>query len=174
MTSRFIIITENGLSKMSIFIDSGASEDKPSKSAGVRGCNWSLTKNNPAENLEDFFNRLRSGSKFARAQLERGKSGTPHFQAVVGYANARTMKSMIKNWPGCHIEKARSVLHLWDYCGKASVDDGSETLEGPLEHGLPPAQKNVKGDTKKRNEMILKIGLKKAVDDGVIALAQAP
>lgn len=57
---------------------------------------------------------------------------------------------MFKRFPGCHIEKTRNALATWEYCGKEDTK-----IEGPYEHGLPPASKNVKGDTKKRNEMIL-------------------
>jgi len=39
-----------------------------------------------------------------------------------------------------------------------------------MEFGVPPAAKNVKGDTKARNAMILEFGVVKAVDDGLIPL----
>jgi len=53
----------------------------------------------------------------------------------------------------------------WNYCGKEE-----SRLEGPLEHGVPPASKRVKGDTKKRNEMILEYGVVKAVAEGLIPI----
>lgn len=56
-------------------------------------------------------------------------------------------------------------MAAWNYCGKADT-----RLEGPLEHGLPPAAKNVKGDTAARNKMILEYGEVKAVDDGLIPI----
>ncbi len=56
----------------------------------------------------------------------------------------------------------------WVYCGKEKT-----RIEGPLEHGLPPAAKNVKEDTKKRNAMIIKMGLKEAIDEGYIPIEKA-
>lgn len=45
----------------------------------TRGKNFSLTKNNPDETLEEFMNVLKKDAVYARAQLEKGDSGTPHF-----------------------------------------------------------------------------------------------
>lgn len=53
----------------------------------------------------------------------------------------------------------------WNYCGKEDT-----RLEGPLEHGVPPASRAVKGDTKERNKMILEYGALKAVEDGLIPI----
>lgn len=44
-------------------------------------------------------------------------------------------------------------MKSWNYCGKEET-----RLEGPLEHGIPPASKAVKGDTAARNAMILEKG----------------
>lgn len=55
--------------------------------------NYVLTINNPvitlAEQLEMFG---RAGAVKAIAQLERGESGTPHFQCFIAYANERSFK----------------------------------------------------------------------------------
>ncbi len=72
---------------------------------------------------------------------------------------------MHKNFPGCHVELTKNAMAAWNYCGKADTK-----LEGPLEHGVPPAAKNVKGDTKQRNEMIIEYGVVKAVNDGLIPI----
>jgi hypothetical protein len=53
----------------------------------------------------------------------------------------------------------------WEYCGKKDT-----RLEGPLEHGLPPASKNVKGDTAARNKMILEKGEVWAVEEGLVPI----
>ena len=39
-----------------------------------------------------------------------------------------------------------------------------------MEHGVPPAAKNIKGDTAKRNKLILEYGVIKAVNDGLIPI----
>jgi len=125
-----------------------------------------MTVNNPEETLEVFMAKLSNhGAVYARAQLEKGDNGTPHFQACVGYARDRRITAMIKLFPGTHVEHSKNALAAWRYCGK---EDSRE--EGPLEFGVPPAAKNVKGDTKARNAMILEYGVVKSVDEGLIPL----
>lgn len=123
--------------------------------------------NNPNCSLNEFFERLSHEAKFARAQLERGKEGTPHFQACVGYDKNIRHARMVKRFPKCHIEHAKNAMALWTYCGK----EESRSPEEPcLSQGLPPASRAVKGDIKKRNEMIIEYGVTKAIDDGIIPL----
>lgn len=62
----------------------------------VKARNFMLTKNNPKETLEEFAEVLKAEAVFSRVQLEKGESGTPHFQACVGYKNARQLKAVIK------------------------------------------------------------------------------
>jgi len=131
----------------------------------MKSKNFMLTKNNPKESLEEFHQILKADSVYARVQLELSASGTPHYQACVGYKNERHMKALIKQFDGCHIEVARNAMRAWKYCGKEDT-----RKEGPLESGVPPAAKNVKGDTKTRNEYILKHGVCKAVDEGHLPL----
>lgn len=68
-------------------------------------------------------------------------------------------------FPNTHIEKSRNALKAWNYCGKEDT-----RREGPKEHGVPPAAKNVKGDTAERNKMIIEMGLVAAVDQGLIPI----
>lgn len=131
-----------------------------------RSLNWMLTVNNPDCSLDDFFDHLKANdAKYARAQLEVGDSGTHHFQACVGYKALVRFKRMTLLFPETHIEPAKNALKSWNYCGKEDT-----RVEGPLEFGLPPAAKNVKGDTKKRNAMIIEYGVVKACEDGLIPL----
>lgn len=58
------------------------------------GTNYSLTKNNPKESLEEFFIELCKGARYARCQLEIGAEGTPHIQACVGYSQNTRLKAM--------------------------------------------------------------------------------
>ncbi len=72
---------------------------------------------------------------------------------------------MRKLFPDMHIEKAKIAMAIWKYCGKEE-----SRIEGPLEHGLPPAARNIKGDTKERNKMIMEYGVVKAVEEGLIPI----
>jgi len=51
--------------------------------------NFIMTKNNPKESLTEFFEILKRDAVCACVQLERGETGTPHFQAFVSYKNGR-------------------------------------------------------------------------------------
>lgn len=123
--------------------------------------------NNPMLSIHEFFERLQMKSVYARCQLEKGEQGTHHFQACVGYDKNVRHAKMTKDFPKCHIEKGKSAMALWNYCGKEETRDPQEPC---LSHGLPPASKNVKGDTKKRNAMILEYGVVKAVEEGLVPL----
>lgn len=78
--------------------------------------NFILTKNNPKETLNEFFDILKRDAVCACAQLERGESGTPHFQAFVSYNGQRHHKAMVKKFPGCHVEVAKNAMAAWNYC----------------------------------------------------------
>lgn len=56
-------------------------------------------------------------------------------------------------------------MKAYNYCKKEDT-----RLEGPLEHGVPPAALNVKGDKAERNKLLIDIGAEKAVDEGYINL----
>lgn len=128
--------------------------------------NFFLTKNNPKETLTEFFEILKRDAVCARVQLERGEqTGTHHFQAFVSYQSKRHATAMRKKFPGCHVDPAKSAMASWEYCGKKET-----RIEGPLEYGVPPAAKNVKGDTAKRNKMILEKGEVWAVEEGLVPI----
>lgn len=129
--------------------------------------NFTGTKNNPKETLEEFLQVLKRlpNSTAARAQLEKGENGTPHFQWMVCLSKVARLPSMIKKLPGCHVEAAKNAMAAWKYCGKEDT-----RLEGPAEFGVPPASRAVKGDTKARNKMIMEMGVVKAVEEGLIPL----
>lgn len=71
--------------------------------------------------------------------------------------------------PHAHIEPAHSPLDAWKYCGKEDT-----RVEGPVEWGIPAANKKA-GDTKKeRNELLLAKGAVQAVLDGDITIKEFP
>jgi len=129
--------------------------------------NFTGTKNNPEETLEEFLGVLKRlpGAVAARVQLERGAEGTPHFQWCVTLSKVSRIKAIALKLKGCHVEAAKNALAAWRYCGKED-----SRVEGPLEFGLPPASRAVKGDTKERNRMILDMGPLKAVEDGLVPI----
>jgi len=136
-----------------------------------KSANWFMTVNNPKETIQEFFELLCKDAVFARVQEERGTEGTRHYQACVGYRTQRHFKKLQKSFPGAHIERSKSAMAAWTYCGKKETRvEGTE----PLSHGVPPAAKNVKGDTAERNKMLLAKGPKTCVDEGLIPLERLP
>lgn len=91
--------------------------------------NWVLTKNNPEETLEEFVATLQKivECTWGAGQLEKGSSGTPHFQYAFGTKSPTRLQTLIKRLPGCHIEVARSGLNAARYCQKPEG-----RLHGPI------------------------------------------
>lgn len=129
--------------------------------------NFTGTYNNPKVSLDEFIAVLKAlpNCKAGRAQLEKGEEGTPHFQWCVSLENPRSVLSIRKALKGSHVEVSRNAMAAWKYCGKED-----SRLEGPVEFGIPPAAKNVKGDTAARNKMIIEMGVVKACEEGLIPL----
>lgn len=74
-----------------------------------------------------------------------------------------TLASMRKKLKGSHVEVSKNALAAWRYCGKED-----SRVSGPWEFGVPPAARNVKGDTAERNRLIIEYGVTKAVDEGLV------
>lgn len=132
--------------------------------------NFTGTYNNPPESLAEFIQRLENlpNKLYGRAQLEKGEEGTMHIQWCVGFTKSTRVTAVRRALPGSHVEMARNAMAAWTYCGKEDT-----RMEGPLEYGVPPAAKNVKGDTAKRNKMIIEYGLVKAIDKGLVPIEKA-
>lgn len=72
---------------------------------------------------------------------EIGASGTPHLQGTVIFPSQRTLVSVIKKLPGCHVEVCKALEQSITYCKK----DGDVT-----ERGIPPISKEEQGKGEKR------------------------
>ena len=89
---------------------------------------------------------------------------------MVSYEGGRRLATVIRQFKGCHVEPAKNAMALWKYCHKeeSRLPGGDQFSEG-----LPPAAKNVRGDTKEKNRMILEYGLSKALDEGLVSFEKA-
>jgi hypothetical protein len=61
--------------------------------------------------------------------------------------------------PRVHWEPTRDVMKAADYVTKEQ-----SRIEGPWEFGLRPARRNVSGETKERNKILIEMGAESAVD----------
>ncbi len=126
---------------------------------------WFLTKNNPQESLTEFTDFAKQGATYIRAQLEKGASGTVHFQVALGYKNQLHHLSMVKKFPGCHVMVTRNPGAAYDYCGKED-----SRIEGPISYGCPPPRLNTTGEKKAFNMRALEIGAERCVEEGHIKI----
>jgi len=99
-----------------------------------RSRNFSLTSNNPVIPVTEFHDLISKNALYARVQSEKGEQGTLHFQACIGYKTMQSLSTIIKRFPGCHVEVTRNAQAAWDYCGKED-----SRIEGPYSHGIPPS-----------------------------------
>lgn len=131
--------------------------------------NYIVTINNPTIDVHQFLEKIKvAGFKYARVQLEQGENGTRHLQGCFG-GKATRFTVINKLLPDAHIEAAKSPYDAWEYCGKEDT-----RVEGPVEFGVPPANRARKGDLKRRNAMLLEKGAAAAVTDGDIPIMQLP
>lgn len=79
---------------------------------------------------------------------EVGESGTPHLQGFISFSNARSLKSVIKLLPGCHITVARNVEASIKYTQK----DGDWTERG--DRPMTQAEKGA-GEKRRWDEILL-------------------
>lgn len=97
-----------------------------------------FTCNNYTLEHEERVRRL--ASRWTLYGREVGESGTPHLQGLIWFANARSLKSLIKKLPGFHLEVARGTPEeCEEYCSK----DGDVWSSG--ERPLSDAEKGELG-----------------------------
>jgi len=79
-----------------------------------------------------------------------------------------TLTALKKHCKFAHFELVKINNGADEYCNKEDT-----RLEGPWEFGIKPARKNLKGDTKRRNEQLMEMGTAKAVAEGYIKIEDA-
>lgn len=98
---------------------------------------WSITWNNPKISGKEFNKLLKnSGSAQHTFQLEKGKSGTPHFQCCVRFVNAKSFTAVKKLIPKANLQPARDFKTLLVYCSKEDTREEGPWLWGITEDQL--------------------------------------
>lgn len=91
----------------------------------TRGTAWSVTINNPTADDEINISVARGLSGWSvQGQLEKGENGTPHYQLFVKTPQVR-WAAVCKRFPRGHVELARNVAALANYCQKDDTRIGS-------------------------------------------------
>lgn len=98
-----------------------------------RARNWVFTWNNPGEGSKEEV--LNIDCRYVIFQLEKGESGTPHYQGTIVFNNTKRFSAVKNLLPHCHIEPCASLSDSIEYCSK---EEGRE--EGPWEKGTKPSQ----------------------------------
>jgi len=74
-------------------------------------------------------------------------------------AHKKSITALKKHCSKSHFEIVKFNNGADEYCNKEET-----RVEGPWTFGIRPARKNLKGDTKRRNEQLLEIGTVAAVE----------
>lgn len=128
---------------------------------------WCFTINNPTEEDDP---RLWPGVQFLAFQLEKGESGTPHYQGYVVFSKRIRLSGLKKinpraNW-GARIATHEKALHYvtkphpncqCEHCLKCTPES---RLDGPWVQGEPP----LPTEPGKRNDVL---ALKESLDSGM-------
>jgi len=126
------------------------------------------TMNNPKGSGEDYLAGFWGTKKFhfVTGQLETGDSGTPHVQFFLHSKEQLRLTQLKKMCGAAHFDAVKVNNGADDYCNK---DEGR--LDGPWSFGVKPARLNKKGDLARRNKELIEMGAEKAVENGVISIA---
>lgn len=101
------------------------------KKPELRSRGWFFTFNNPECETHLIETFEISGCKSYIFQLEMGEEGTPHFQGLVYYDNARSFNSMKELDVRIHWEKLKDLRKGIIYCSKIDT-----RIDGPWVKGI--------------------------------------
>ena len=89
-----------------------------------------------------FFLHEKTGARYTVGQLERGhQNNTPHIQFYINFEKWTRMTKITKVDKRVHCEKVKVNNGADKYCMKEDT-----RVEGPVEYGIKPVQRNVKKD----------------------------
>lgn len=136
------------------------------QSVNTRMCIGTL--NNPDMDTKDYLEAWskKPGVVYVTGQKEKGKEGTPHIQYFLHLEKKQRISWFKTHCSKSHFEFVKYNNGADEYCNKEDT-----RLEGPFSFGVRPAQRNKKGDVKRRNAELLEIGVTKAVEEGLIPLS---
>ena len=94
----------------------------------VRKRHWFLTWNNPPADGKDTLLTL-GASKYA-FQHETGESGTPHWQGVFSFVDAKRWSALCSACPGAFWAPCRNQFAAKEYCTKLATRSGEVFVKG--------------------------------------------
>lgn len=100
---------------------------------------WLCTLNNPLESLKDLFDLFKP--QYMCGQLEKGESGTLHFQFYLHFSKQVTFTQLKKIHDKVHYIGVKVNNGVEKYCLKEDT-----RIDGPYEFGDKPLKRNSKTD----------------------------
>lgn len=101
----------------------------------VRARRFCFTINNPTAEDEPTF--LEPHVKYLVYVMQRGESGTPHYQGYVEFKSQKTLSAVSNLLPRAHLEVAKGTpAQASDYCTESDTNIGD-----PVIVGTPPASR---------------------------------
>lgn len=113
----------------------------------IKSRNWLITRNIKDGELLDWQSWLKglytkTKAVYVVGQLEMGlHEQRLHIQAYANYANGKVLGGMKKYCKEMHLEVCKNASASEKYCMKVDT-----RVEGPIEHGVKPVQRNSKDD----------------------------
>lgn len=105
----------------------------------IRSRIWLCTLNNPLESLKDLYDLFKP--QYMCGQLEKGESGTLHFQFYLHYKSACRFSALKKLHSKVHFTNVKHDNGADLYCMKED-----SRIDGPYEFGDKPLKRNSKND----------------------------
>lgn len=119
-------------------VDGNTKSSTPVKK--IRSRYWIFTWNNYTLDDKKYVHAYIDKCEKGACNEEMGENGTPHLQFFIALKNARYFSTIKKDFPKCHIEKARNIDACMDYCQKKEtqlsepyVKDNIRKVKDPLD-----------------------------------------
>ncbi len=97
--------------------------------ATIQQNHWVFTLNNPTDEPEELYAAL--GARYLVVQLERGETGTDHYQGYVEFASRKTLAACKRLLPRAHWEPRRGSREA----ARAYSQKEDTRVRGPYEFG---------------------------------------
>lgn len=117
--------------ELSPLLDSDSDPDEPVRKVpkvDLRRRHWFLTWNNPPEDSKATL--LSLGAVKYAFQHETGESGTPHWQGVFSFKDAKRHTALVAACSGAYWAPCRNQFAAKNYCTKLATRSGEVFVKG--------------------------------------------
>lgn len=128
----------------------------------VQGKFWVFVKNNPTISPQAYLTQLGKLPNFQYASFSEEKVATTHYQGYIEFNKLKDLNWVIKNLPGCHIERRKGT--------QQEADDYTKKMDGSHVSGPYVAGTLTPNEQGKRNDVAAAVALLQ--EGGIRAVAE--